>query len=96
MLEVSLFFVELYVLIYTAVHQWQQHGRIREAALAVGLSAFAFVIVWTIVSPLARMIFPSIEQGIAFGPDTFGVLLTVAVHLTFVRAYFFTNRRSII
>ncbi|GBD05685.1 hypothetical protein HRbin20_01274 [bacterium HR20] len=95
MLDVLLFFVELYVLVYTAVHQWQRHGRIREAALAVGLSAFAFVIIWAIASPLARLVAPPMQQGIAVGPDSFGVVLTVAAHLTFVRAYFFGNRRSL-
>ncbi|RMF35258.1 MAG: hypothetical protein D6747_02975 [Chlorobiota bacterium] len=93
MLDVTLFFVELYILAYTAVHQWQRHGRIREAVLAVGLSAFAFVIVWAIASPLVRLAAPSIPQGIAVGPDSLGVVVTVAIHLAFVRAYFFAGRR---
>ncbi len=94
MLDAMLFFLELYILVYTAVHQWQQHGRIREAILAAGLSVLAFVILWVIISPLSRLVPLTLEQGVVVGPDSLGVVLTVALHLTFVRSYFFATSRS--
>ncbi len=94
MLDVTLFFIEWYILAYTAVRHWQHHGRIREAFMAAGLYVLAFVIVWAIISPLSRLIPLTLEQGVVIGPDSLGVLLTVTLHLTFVRAYLFAESRS--
>lgn len=94
MLSVIILFVELYVSIDTAVHQWQLRGKGRDGLLAVALSILAFIILWALLSPVARLVYP-FEQTLWFSADTLGLLMTAGIHLVFVRFYFYTGHRNV-
>ncbi|MCS7000308.1 MAG: hypothetical protein RML15_05015 [Bacteroidota bacterium] len=95
MVDLLLLYLEMYMLIYVSVQQWQRYGAIRYALLAASLSVLAFILLWALISPLARLLYPLEKQALLVGPDTLGVVLTTAAHLTFVRFYFFaTSRRQ--
>ncbi|GIV53678.1 MAG: hypothetical protein KatS3mg039_0196 [Candidatus Kapaibacterium sp.] len=95
MLDIVALYAELYICIYTAVAQWQQNRSLRESVLAIALIGFAFIILWALISPLARLLYRPSEQGLLIGTDSLGVLLTTAAHLTFVRFLFFSKRRRL-
>ncbi len=93
MLDIVVFYADLYVCIYTVVAQWQRNGSVREAVLAGVLIGFAFIILWALLSPIGRLITRP-EQGVIIGADSPGVLLTALVHIAFVRLFFFPKRQS--
>lgn len=93
MLDVLLLHLELCVLVYIAVHQWQRYGLVRYSLLAVALVVMAFILLWALLSPLARLIFPIAQIPLWLSSDSVGLALTVGAHLAFVRLYFFRRRR---
>jgi hypothetical protein len=94
MLDILAFYAVLYVCIYTVVAQWQRNQSPRDGVLALVLLVFAFIILWALLSPLARLLYRPV-QGVVVGPDTLGVVLTSAAHMTFVRMFFFSHRQRV-
>lgn len=95
MLDVIILFAELYVLIDTAVYQWQQRGKGRDGLLAAALSMLAFIILWALFSPLARLVY-RFKPTLWFSADTLGLILTAGIHVVFVWFYFYAKHRNVL
>ncbi|MCX7930575.1 MAG: hypothetical protein N2663_07645 [Chlorobi bacterium] len=93
MLDVLLLYSVILTISYIGVEQWQRHGTLREGALAIALLILAFVIIWALIAPIARIITIVSSQTVFIGPDTLGLLVTVVIHWIFIRLYFFSSHR---
>lgn len=75
-------------MIYAFTKRWQIEG-IKAGLLAIALCGLVFVILWSLMGPIARLMMPVPGQpGDLFTSDTLSLVLTFCVEVPFFWIFF--------
>ncbi|MEJ5286176.1 MAG: hypothetical protein CH6_4485 [Candidatus Kapaibacterium sp.] len=88
MIEIVIFYFHIVAWIYAFTKVWQEKGT-KTALLSFAVLAFVFIVLWTLTSPLARLIYPSKPISPYFTADTLSLILLVIPESIFYYFYFF-------
>lgn len=87
MIEIFIFYFHLVAWVYAFTKVWQERGT-KSAFLSLAILAFIFITLWTLSSPLARLIFPPKYNSPYFTADTLSLILVVIPESIFYYFYF--------
>jgi hypothetical protein len=88
MIEILIFYFHIVAWIYAFTKVWQDKG-LKLAFLSFAILAFVFVVLWTITSPLSRLIYPTKLVTPYFSADTLSLILLLIPESIFYYYYFF-------
>lgn len=88
MIEVLIFYLHILAWSYAFTKVYQEKG-LKFAFLSSGILAFVFVILWTISSPLAHLIYPNETISPYFTADTLSLLIVLIPESIFYYFYFY-------
>lgn len=83
MIDLLIYHFHILAAVYAFTKNWQRR-KLRDGFLSIMIIALAFIIIWSITSPLASLIMPSSWESIYFTKDSFSLIL-----LFFPEAFFF-------
>jgi hypothetical protein len=87
MIEILIFYFHILAWIYAFTKVWQERGT-KNAFLSLAILGFVFITLWTLTSPLARLIFPETHKSPYFTADTLSLILAVIPESIFYYFYF--------
>jgi hypothetical protein len=88
MIEILIFYLHILAGIYAFTKVWQERGG-KTASLSLAILAFVFIVLWTLTSPLSRLIYPSKPISPYFTADTLSLILLLFPESAFYYYYFF-------
>lgn len=89
MLDLLIYHLHIVGALYAFTKRWQEEG-IKGGALALGICALAFTILWSLTGPIARMIMPqAATPGAWFTTDTLSLLILMVPEGIFFWMFFY-------
>ena len=89
MIDLLIYHIHLVAFLYAFTMRWQREG-LAGGFLALALCGLAFMIVWALMGPIARLLMPGVaEPGDLFTSDTLSLVLPWVVEVPFFFAIFF-------
>lgn len=88
MIDLLIYHLHLVGVIYAFTKRWQIEG-LKAGLLAIALCGLVFVILWSLMGPIARLVMPVPGQpGDLFTSDTLSLVLTFSVEVPFFWIFF--------
>lgn len=91
MIDLLIYHFHILAAIYAFTKNWQRR-RLRDGFLAVIIIALAFIIIWSITSPLASLIMPKSWESIYFTKDSFSLILLFFPEFFFFYIFFIKEK----
>ncbi|MBI2794712.1 MAG: hypothetical protein HYX66_08715 [Ignavibacteria bacterium] len=94
MIDLLIFHLHIVGIVYAYTKRWQEDG-VKSGLLAVVLCGLVFVIIWSLMGPLARLMMSAPTQpGALFTVDTLSLVLTMIPETFFFWRFFLWKSRE--
>lgn len=91
MIDIFIFFLHILGWTFAFTKVWQVKG-IRNAFLSLAMLTFIFIILWTISSPIARLLMPKNWDSPFFTVDTLSLIILIIPEAIFFYFYFIKTK----
>lgn len=91
MIEVMIFYFHIVAWAYAFTKVWQERG-MKSAFLSLAILGFIFITLWTLTSPISRLIFPDSWKSPYFTSDTLSLILLIIPEGIFYYFYFMKSK----